>query len=865
MRMAEIRVHELAKQMGVSSKQLLDRLGTAGIVVPNHFAVLTDADIQKLKDSLTKGRAPKPAPKAPPAQPTMPAAGQAPRPVGQGQRPQAAGQRPAGQRFGAQSSSAPPAAAPPRRVVPIPEKTPIRPVVPGKPGQHLARPAQKPKAAAAAQAAVEEEAAAVAAEAEEPPTPAGEALVSKETVVAAAAEAATEAAPEGAAPEAAPAETKPVEAPKPAAPARPAVAGMPPAGGAYRPGFGQGRNKGGGRGKNKNPSGRPIPRQPTGQVVVKPAVLPREGGHRRGRKTLSMPMGVTVAEFAERTSKPISELIKRLMALGEMLNMNSPMSPEAVTLLADELGFEVKMVAPEEEFVEEAAPEKPEDLKPRAPVVTVMGHVDHGKTKLLDAIRETDVVSSEAGGITQHIGASQIVHEGKPITFIDTPGHEAFTAMRARGAKVTDIAVLVVAADDGVKPQTVEALDHAKAAGVPIVVAVNKIDKPDADPEKVRRELSDLGLVPEEWGGDAVFVDVSAKQKTNINDLLEMIQLVADVGELKANPEGAAQGVVIEAKLDRGRGPVATVLVERGCLKVGDAVIAGLAHGKVRALVDAHGESVESAGPSTPVEVVGLSMAPNAGDELRVMTDERTVRQIAEERALKHRLLATEEARTHVSLDDLFDQIREGQMTELRLVIKADTQGSVEALKDALGKLDQSEVKIVVIHSGVGAISETDVMLADASDAIVVGFSVRPEPKAKAMAEREKVDVRLYTVIYKIVEDINAARVGMLAPEFHEEELARIEVRQTFKVPKIGLIAGCYVADGEVTRDAQARLVREGVVIFDGKIASLRRFKDDAKSVKAGFECGIGLEGYSDLKEGDIIEAYKTVEVAATG
>lgn len=618
-----------------------------------------------------------------------------------------------------------------------------------------------------------------------------------------------------------------------------------------------------GRSKGK-PSGRPEPRRPTGKVVIKPAVPPREGP-RRGRKTLTMPEGITVKEFAEKVGRPPADLIKRLMAMGEMLTINSVMSPEAVAMMADDLGFDVKLVAPEAEFGEETVEVRPEDLGPRPPVVTVMGHVDHGKTKLLDAIRESDVVSQEAGGITQHIGASQIEHDGKRITFIDTPGHEAFTQMRARGAEVTDIAVLVVAADDGVMPQTVEAIDHAKAAGVPILVAVNKIDKENADPDKVRRELAEYELVPEQWGGDTIFVDVSAKQRTNIEELLEMLLLLAELQELKAVQKGHARGVVIEAKLDRGRGPVATVLVKQGVLAVGDAVVAGLAHGRVRALVDWHGQQLEEAGPAMPVEVLGLSKTPNAGDEFRVVVDERTARQIAEERALKHRLLAAEERKKHVSLEDFFEQIQQGKTTELRLVIKADTQGSVEALKDALGKLDQSEVKITTIRSGVGAISETDVMLASASDAIVVGFNVRPEPKAKKMAEREDVDVRLYQVIYKVVEDINAARVGMLAPQYVEEEVGRAEVRATFKVPKAGLVAGCFVTEGEVVRDAQARLVRDGVVIYDGTIGSLRRFKDDVKSVRSGLECGIGLTDFNDIKEGDQIEVYRTVEVAPTG
>jgi len=569
--------------------------------------------------------------------------------------------------------------------------------------------------------------------------------------------------------------------------------------------------------------------------------------------------GVTVGEFAEALELPPNEIIKRLMMLGQPLTVNQPMMSDVVEVIADDLERNVQVVSPEEEagWVFEDAEE---DLEPRPPVVTVMGHVDHGKTSLLDAIRETGVAETEAGGITQHIGASVVHHNGKQITFIDTPGHEAFTAMRARGAKVTDVAVLVVAADDGVMPQTVEAIHHAKAAGVPIIVAVNKIDKDGADPNRVRQELTEHEIVPEEWGGSDIFVDVSAKKLLNIDDLLEMILLQADVLELKANPNAHASGIVIEAKLDKGRGPVATVLVQRGTLRCGDALVAGTTHGRVRALIDPLGNNVDEASPADPVEVLGLSSVPSAGDEFMVFEDERDARNLAEERALKQRLVAQKKA--HVSLDDLFARIQEGELKDLNLVVKADVQGSIEALKDALDKMDQTEVRINIIHSAVGAITETDVGLADASDAIVIGFNVRPTPKAKAMAEEENVDIRTYRVIYQAIEEINAARVGMLAPEYKEEEQALIEVRETFKVPKMGTIAGCYVQEGEVHRDDEVRIVRDGTIIFEGKIGSLRRFKDDVKSVKSGYECGIGIEGFGDIKIGDIIEAYRTVEVA---
>jgi len=579
-----------------------------------------------------------------------------------------------------------------------------------------------------------------------------------------------------------------------------------------------------------------------------------------GGEAVSVTEGVTVGEFADALDVPANDVIKRLFMLGTPLTVNQPMSRDVIDIIGEDLGREVRIVKPEEEqsFVYE---DKPEELKPRPPVVTVMGHVDHGKTSLLDAIRSTGVAATEAGGITQHIGASVVVHEGKQITFIDTPGHEAFTAMRARGANVTDVVVLVVAADDGVMPQTIEAIHHAKAAGAPIIIAVNKIDKEGANPEQVRQMLTEHEIVPEEWGGSNIFVNVSAKKHIGIDELLEMILLQADVLELKANPNTTAHGIVIEAKLDKGRGPLATVLVQRGTLHVGDSIVAGTSHGRVRALVDPTGKTVKSAGPADPVEIVGLANVPSAGDEFRIFADERDARNLAEERALKQRLVA-QAVKKHVSLDDLFARIAEGELRDLNLVVKADVQGSIEALGDALDKMDQTEVHINVIHAGVGAITETDIMLADASDAIVIGFNVRPRPKAKVLAEQEKVDVRLYRVIYQAIEDINAARVGLLAPEFHEEDTARVEIRDLFRVPKAGVIAGCYVLEGEITRDDKIRIVRDGTIVHDGTIHSLRRFKDDVKSVRQGFECGIGIDNFQDLKQGDIIEGYKVIEVA---
>ena len=570
--------------------------------------------------------------------------------------------------------------------------------------------------------------------------------------------------------------------------------------------------------------------------------------------------GATVAEFADAIGVPANDVIKRLFLLGSPLTMTQSMSNDLIELIADDLGRRVRVMTEEEEnsFTFYDAPE---DLKPRPPVVTVMGHVDHGKTSLLDAIRHTGVAAGEAGGITQHIGASEVQINGRRITFVDTPGHEAFTAMRARGAKVTDIAILVVAADDGVMPQTVESIHHAKAAGVPIVVAVNKIDKSSANPDRVRQELTEHGVIPEEWGGENMFVNVSAKNGIGIDDLLETVLLQADVLELKANPDTFASGYVLEAKLDRGRGPVASVLVKRGTLHVGDTVVAGLSYGRVRAMMGQNGARITDVGPSEAVEIQGLNSVPDAGDEFRVFSDERQARELADQRALKRRQ-AEQEKRQHVTLENLFETLDQSEFKQLNLVVKADVQGSIEALADALSKIDQSEVKIQIIHSAVGAISETDVTLAAASDAIIIGFGVRPDAKARAAAEHEGVQIKTYRVIYQAIDDINAARVGMLAPEFEDRDTGSAEVRETFRVPHVGTIAGCMIISGEISRDDKVRIVRDGVVVYEGSIASLRRFKDDVKTVKTGYECGIGIDGFQDIHLGDIIEGYKTIEIA---
>ena len=578
--------------------------------------------------------------------------------------------------------------------------------------------------------------------------------------------------------------------------------------------------------------------------------------------TVKVPQGSTVQELAELLGVPANDIIKRLFLLGTPLTLTESMSDELIELVADDLGRDVKVMTKEEEnsftFYDD-----PADLRPRPPVVTVMGHVDHGKTSLLDAIRHTGVAEGEAGGITQAIGASQVTINDRLITFIDTPGHETFTAMRARGAKVTDIVILIVAADDGVMPQTIESINHAKAAGVPIIVAVNKIDKPGANPDKVRQELTEYGIIPEEWGGQNMFVNISAKKKIGIDELLETVLLQADVLELKANPDTFASGNVLEAKLDRGRGSVATVLVTRGTLHIGDALVAGMSYGRVRAMLDPKGNSVTEAHPSDAVEILGLQSVPMAGDEFRVFHDERDARDLADQRALKARIEEQNRVK-HVTLENLFDTMADAEVKELNLIIKADVQGSIEALQDSLDKMDQSEVRINTIHSAVGAITETDVILADASNAIIIGFGVRPEAKAKSAAERDGVEIRTYSVIYKAIEDIDAARIGMLKPTEVEVQTGVAEVRDTFKVPKVGIAAGCMVQEGEISRDDQVRLVRDGIVVYEGRIASLRRYKDDVKSVKAGFECGIGLENFQDVKPGDQIEGFRIDQVART-
>jgi translation initiation factor IF-2 len=584
-------------------------------------------------------------------------------------------------------------------------------------------------------------------------------------------------------------------------------------------------------------------------------------------RTVTLAEGMTVKDLSDKLEVRVKDVLKKLLDRRMMMTINTTLDTETASMIAREFGADVKMQTFEEEMLQvEAETTRAEDQVPRAPVVTVMGHVDHGKTTLLDAIRETRVAEREAGGITQHIGAYAVKVNDRSVVFLDTPGHEAFTMMRARGAKVTDVVILVVAADDGVMPQTKEAIDHARAAGVPIIVALNKIDKPDANPERVKRELTDHDLMPEEWGGQTVVVGVSAKKRQNLDALLEMVLLVADIGDFKANPKRAATGTVLEAKLDRGRGPVATVLVQDGTLNVGDTVIAGTIVGKIRALMDDRGRPTKHAGPSTPVEVLGLGGLPQPGDTFQAMADAAKARQIAlfRQNRAKEKTLGARSGR--LTLESLQQQIAEGGVKELGIIIKADVQGSAEVLADTLVKLSDERVKIRVIHSGVGAINESDVLLASTSNAIIIGFNVRPNRDAADLVDREKVDVRLHSVIYHVTDEIKKAMAGLLEPTLKEVRLGQAEVRQTFRTPKFGTIAGCMVIEGTIKRsgDAQARLLRDNVLVHEGKLGSLRRFKDDVSEVKSGFECGIGFENYNDIKVGDVIEVYTVERIAAT-
>ena len=769
--MAKLRVHELARELGLSSKEIIDRLGNLGVEVKSHASTLDADAIGKLRTTLNGPR--KAAAPAPPSQPPAPP----PEP------PAPPSQAPAAKAPPAPAASAPAPAAAPRQA----QSQPAAANPPRGGGQRVAPGAPSGGAARQGQGS------------------------------------------QG--------------------------AGQGRGGQRFDRRPGGGRHGGPQRGQRDNRGQAPQPAPP-------PAPAPVPAG------PIRVPRAVTVEEFASKVGRAPAEIIKMLLGMGELKTISQSLSDEAVELLADELGMTIEVVSPDtepgpEETSEETEEESPEQLEPRSPVVTVMGHVDHGKSSILQWYRKQEMLALEAGGITQAIGAYRVHNHDRTVTFIDTPGHQAFTQMRARGAEVTDLVILVVAADDGVQPQTREALDHARAASVPVIVAVNKIDKDNADPTRVRQQLAELGLQPEEWGGDTIFVDVAAKQGTNLEELLDMVHLVADLQELKANPNAPARGVAIEAHLDKGRGPVATLIVQKGSLKIGDPVVCGPAWCKVRSMVDDVGHHLEVAGPSQPVQVSGWSRVPTAGDEFKAVRDEREAKRIAQEREARVRQAEYVAAAKPVSLLDLLAKTQSDALPELRMIVKADTQGAVEALVETLEKMDQAKVRSTVLRSGVGAITENDVTLALASGAIVVGFNVRPDVGARQLGEREGVDIRTYQVIYHLLNDIEAATKGLLAPVQQEVVLGTAQVRQLFRTPR-GVIAGSYVLEGKIVRNASARVLRDGAIVYTGTIGSLRRFKEDVREVLTGFECGIGIPDFNDIKEGDTIEAYEVREVAQT-
>ncbi len=911
--MGKTRVYELAQKLGLDNKVLLDRLQEAGVDAKSHMSVLEDEDLRKFEaastptverieeERITPGiirrrrkEVPKPtaaeaaepvvevpAEEAPPVEPVPPLAAAGPGPEGvEETAPQIVVPEEAGKVGGpvegeaeisVQEEPAKTAAAAPV----VPEAKTEKPV-------KEPRLEAKPKARPEVPEAKEEK-------------PVARATASRAKILG------RVELPQATAPAARRAEPIKREAPgrgrteRPERPERPgarpsprsAAPVMPPAGGGEpfpakeaRGGKKKKKGKGADYAEEKGDGARRRQRREIfepdrsgkfrkGRKAAKPAKRTEVTVSKAIKRIIRISDVITVGELAKRMGVKANDLIKELMRQGTMVTINHPLDFETAAILASEFNYEVENVAFDEESIlehaslKEGEEAKPENLEIRPPVVTIMGHVDHGKTSLLDAIRAANVTAGEAGGITQHIGAYDVELDGKKISFLDTPGHEAFTAMRARGAKVTDIVILVVAADDGVMPQTKEAINHSKAAGVPIIVAINKMDKPEANPDRVKQELTEFELVPEEWGGETIFVEVSAKQGTNLDQLLEMILLQAEVLELKADPHKRAKGTIVEARLDKGRGPVATVLVQEGTLKIGDPIVSGVHFGRVRTMTDDRGDRVEAAGPSMPVEVTGLSGVPDAGEAFHAVEDEKTAKDVAQHRQQK--LREAELAKTSkISLEQLYARIQEGDVKELKVIIKGDVQGSVEAVKDALLKLSTEACRLVVIHTAVGGIIESDVTLASASDAIVLGFNVRPEPKASALAESEGVDIRLYNIIYDAVADIRDAMEGLLAPTLREKYLGRVEVRETFSVSKVGTIAGCFVVDGKILRGAQVRLVRDNVVVWEGKLSSLKRFKDDVKEVATGYECGIGLENYNDIKVGDIIEVFEIEEVKTT-
>ncbi len=918
----KIRVYELGRELGLTNKEALDLCLALGIGVKSHSSSIEDAqadrvrrkaDAEGLRRSVQPEEAPpeKPQKKAPAKQgsKTTPGAAKA---AGRIEDTGTATSRP--RLVSSRGVSAPPAAAPRGRAVPASPAAPL---------PSPAKPSSAPAAKAPAPAA---KAPAAPSQASTPSAPATAPAKSQAPAAQAPAATASAPTPPAEAPPAAP--PAPVVRPPlgPSGRPIPPPPGMggrrpPPAASRPRPGAGSypprtggrpsvgsgavgrpssgfgGRPAGSGGFSGRAGAGGPVGSGPPPGRGGAPGRRPPQRRSRRRRRNLEeleptqltaytpstapvpegeviVERGSTARDLGPKLNRSAGDIVRFLLLQGEMLTATQSLSDDMIELFAAELGATVRLVDPGEEREAELlakyfeADEDDEvdeaDLRERPPVVTVMGHVDHGKTLLLDRIRSTDVVAGEAGGITQHIGAYQVTWHGHPVTFIDTPGHAAFTAMRARGAEVTDIVVLVVAADDGVMPQTIEAIDHARAADVPIIVAVNKMDRPDANAERVLQQLSERGLVPEAWGGDTITVQVSALNGTGIDDLLEQIILVAEVEELRASPEGHARGTVLEANLEDGRGPVATVIVESGTLRVGEPVVAGAAWGKVKAMINDRGEQVKEAPPSTPVQVLGFSEPPQAGDELRVAKDQATARTLGEARAQRFRLsghLPVASAATGAKLEDLFEQIRRGETATLNLVVKTDVQGSLEAVVESLRKLEREDVKLSFVHRGVGGITENDVQLAKASNATIIGFNVRPDRRARELAAASNVEIRTYEIIYKLLEDIEAAMLGLLAPEFTEVVTGEAEVRQVFRIPRVGAVAGCYVREGTITRGSKVRFLREGVVIWKGTITSLRRFKEDVREVQAGFECGIGLSDYQDLKEGDVIETFEEREI----
>ncbi|MEJ2006913.1 MAG: translation initiation factor IF-2 [Acidobacteriota bacterium] len=867
--MGSIRINELARELEVKSRVILDCLPELGITEKkSHSSSLDDESADKVRAHFrgeqagTEPAAPKPLEAAPAEE----------RPASRGTKPAAAPEEPgkhpevhlprqsftkslAEIKAAARKRVAPRAPARPSKEAPAPHtlRAPVEAVKPRRPTsvrpspQVAVRPepvrpvAKVPETVAQKVKPVSSHARTVSPKAPEPVVPAAESKPSKVARTSKLPASKQPIYPAAGLPKAVPTRTHTFRRPGEPRPMHPTA--RPPAGAVAGA-------------KTKTPRRIVVPKTERHPV---PAAHPAVQEEIRVTRTITITEGVSIKELSEKLEVRAKDVMKKLLEKGIFATINQTLDSETASEMARAFGAETKIISFEEEvFQESEEADRKEDLLPRAPVVTVMGHVDHGKTSLLDAIRETKVAAGEAGGITQHIGAYEIETQGRKVVFLDTPGHEAFTLMRARGAKVTDIVVLVVAADDGVMPQTLEAINHARAAQVPIVVAINKIDKPDAMPERVKKQLADRGLTPEDWGGDTVLVEVSAKQRKNLDLLLEMILLVADMQALKANPRRLASGTVLEAKLDKGRGPVATIIVQNGSLRVGDSFIVGAIYGKVRAMFDDRGQPIIEAPPSTPVEILGLEDVPQAGDRLQAIEDTAKARQIAVHRQTKLREAALAKS-ARLTLEQLHEQMAAGEVKELALIIKADVQGSVEVLADTLGKLGNERVKTKVIHAGVGAITETDVLLASASNAVIVGFNVRPERKANDLAQLENVDIRLHTVIYEVVEEIKKAMSGLLSAIFKEVMLGRAEVRDTFRITKVGTIAGCYVQEGKVTRDSKVRVLRDNVVVHEGRVRSVRHFKEDVSEVKFGTECGISVENFNDIKVGDVLEAY-TVE-----